>query len=43
LAGLLGFLLAAPIVVAIFVVVQKAYVRDTLKEDVRLPGEAPSR
>jgi predicted PurR-regulated permease PerM len=43
LAGLLGFLLAAPIVVAIFVVVQKAYVRDTLKEDVRLPGEAQSR
>ncbi len=41
LAGLLGFVLAAPIVVAIFVIVQKAYVRDTLKEDVTLPeGEA---
>ena len=39
LAGLLGFVLAAPIVVAIFVVVQKAYVRDTLKEDVTLAGE----
>ena len=39
LAGLLGFVLAAPIVVAIFVIVQKAYVRDTLKEDVTLPGE----
>jgi predicted PurR-regulated permease PerM len=42
LAGLLGFLLAAPIVVAIFVTVQKAYVRDTLKEDVTLPGEKPT-
>lgn len=39
LAGLLGFVLAAPIVVAIFVIVQKVYVRDTLKEEVRLPGE----
>jgi predicted PurR-regulated permease PerM len=39
LAGLLGFVLAAPIVVAIFVIVQKAYVRDTLKEDVTLAGE----
>ncbi len=39
LAGLLGFVLAAPIVVAIFVIVQKAYVRDTPKEDVTLPGE----
>jgi predicted PurR-regulated permease PerM len=39
LAGLLGFVLAAPIVVAVFVVVQKAYVRDTLKEDVTLAGE----
>jgi len=39
LAGLLGFVLAAPIVVAIFVIVQKAYVRDTLKEDITLPGE----
>ena len=43
LAGLLGFLLAAPIVVTIFVIVQKAYVRDTLKEDVTLPGEKPPR
>jgi hypothetical protein len=25
--------------VAIFVIVQKAYVRDTLKEDITLPGE----
>ena len=39
LAGLLGFVFAAPIVVAIFVIVQKAYVRDTLKEDITLPGE----
>jgi predicted PurR-regulated permease PerM len=39
LAGLLGFVLAAPIVVTVFVVVQKAYIRDTLKEDVTLPGE----
>ena len=39
LAGLLGFVLAAPIVVAIFVIVQKAYVRDTLNEDVTLAGE----
>jgi len=43
LAGLLGFMLAAPIVVAIFVVVQKAYVRDTLKENVTLAGEASTR
>ena len=43
LAGLLGFVLAAPIVVAIFVVVQKAYVRDTLKENVTLPGEKLNR
>lgn len=43
LAGLLGFMLAAPIVVAIFVVVEKAYVRDTLKEDVALPGDKPPR
>jgi predicted PurR-regulated permease PerM len=41
LAGLLGFVLAAPIVVVVFVVVQKAYMRDTLKEDVALPGEQP--
>src|SRR5208337_5588227 len=39
LAGLLGFVFAAPIMVAIFVVVQKAYVHDTLKEDITLPGE----
>ncbi len=39
LAGLLGFVFAAPIVVAIFVIVQKAYVHDTLKEDITLPGE----
>jgi predicted PurR-regulated permease PerM len=43
LAGLLGFVLAAPIVVALFVTVQKAYVRDTLKEDITLPGEKPDR
>jgi len=43
LAGILGFVLAAPIVVAIFVIVEKAYVRDTLKEDVRLPGERQTR
>ncbi len=39
LAGLLGFVFAAPIMVAAFVIVQKAYVRDTLKEDITLPGE----
>ncbi len=39
LAGLIGFLMAAPIVVAVFVVVQKVYVRDTLKEPITLPGE----
>jgi predicted PurR-regulated permease PerM len=39
LAGLIGFVLAAPIVVTIFVIVQKAYVRDTLKEKITLPGE----
>jgi len=39
LAGIVGLLLAAPIVVTIFVIVQKAYVRDTLKEAVKLPGE----
>jgi len=43
LAGLLGFLLAAPIMVVIFVIVEKAYVRDTLKEDVTLPGERAKR
>jgi predicted PurR-regulated permease PerM len=37
LAGMLGFVFAAPIVVAIFVIVQKAYVRDTLKEDIIFP------
>ncbi len=42
LAGLLGFVFAARIMVAIFVVVQKAYVRDTLKEDITLPGEKVS-
>lgn len=39
LAGLIGFVFAAPIMVAIFVIVGKTYVRDTLKEDVTLPGE----
>jgi predicted PurR-regulated permease PerM len=39
LAGILGFVFAAPMMVAIFVIVQKAYVRDTLKEDITLPGE----
>ena len=39
LAGILGFVFAAPMMVAIFVVVQKAYVRDTLKEEITLPGE----
>lgn len=39
LAGLLGFVLAAPIVVAIFAFVQKTYVHDTLKEDILLAGE----
>ena len=39
LLGLIGFLIAAPIVVAVFVVVEKVYVRDTLKEPVVLPGE----
>src|SRR5574337_665597 len=39
IAGWVGLLLAAPIVVAIFVIVQKAYVRDTLKEPIRLAGE----
>ena len=39
LAGVLGFVFAAPMMVAIFVVVEKAYVRDTLKEDVSLPGK----
>jgi predicted PurR-regulated permease PerM len=43
LAGILGFVFAAPIVVAIFVIVQKAYLRDTLKEDVTLPGERAKR
>ena len=43
LAGLLGFVLAAPIVVAIFVIVQKAYVRDTLEEDITLAGEKPGQ
>ena len=40
--GLPGFLLAAPIVVAICVMVQKAYVRDTLQEDVTLRGRKSS-
>ncbi len=39
LAGLLGFVFAAPIMVAIFVIVEKTSVRDTLKEDITLPGE----
>jgi len=39
IAGWVGLLLAAPIVVAIFVIVQKAYVRDTLREPIRLAGE----
>jgi predicted PurR-regulated permease PerM len=39
LAGILGFVFAAPITVVIFVVIQKTYVRDTLKEDITLPGE----
>jgi predicted PurR-regulated permease PerM len=38
LAGLVGFVFAAPIVVVIFVIVEKAYVRDTLKGDIALPG-----
>jgi predicted PurR-regulated permease PerM len=43
LAGLLGFVLAAPIMVVIFVIVEKAYVRDTLKKKVTLPGEQTRR
>jgi len=39
LAGILGFVFAAPMMVAAFVIVQKAYVRDTLKEDITLPWE----
>jgi predicted PurR-regulated permease PerM len=39
LAGLLGFVLAAPIVVAIFAIVRKAYLRDALREEVVLAGE----
>jgi predicted PurR-regulated permease PerM len=39
LTGILGFVFAAPMMVAIFVTVEKAYVRDTLKEDITLPGE----
>ena len=39
LAGIPGFVFAAPIMAAVFVIVPKAYVRDTLKEDVTLPGE----
>ena len=39
LAGIVGFVMAAPIVVAVFIVVQKVYVRDTLKEPITLPGE----
>ena len=39
LFGLIGFIIAAPIVVALFVVVQKVYVRDTLKEPVFLPRD----
>jgi len=39
LAGLLGFVFAAPIMVAIFVIVEETYVRDTLKEDITSPGK----
>ncbi|MBV9290502.1 MAG: hypothetical protein JO288_22245 [Hyphomicrobiales bacterium] len=39
LLGLISFVMAPPIVVAVFVVVEKVYVRDTLKEQVVLPGE----
>jgi predicted PurR-regulated permease PerM len=39
LLGIVGFIIGAPIVVALFVVVKKAYVRDRLKEPVVLPGE----
>jgi predicted PurR-regulated permease PerM len=35
-AGLLGFVFAASMLVVIFVIVEKAYARDALKEDVVL-------
>ena len=37
--ALVGFRLAAPIVATILMIVQKAYVRDTLKQPVAPPGE----
>jgi hypothetical protein len=39
IGGRHGLVLATPIVVVIFVFMQKAYVRDALKESVNLPGE----
>lgn len=40
LLGPIGFVIAAPVVVAVFVVVKKVYVRETLKQPVVLPGES---
>lgn len=39
LFGLLGILLAAPLAVVVFVLVKKVWVRETLDEEVELPGE----
>ena len=42
LFGILGVVFAAPIVVVIFVAVQKLYVREALNEPTTLPGETAS-
>jgi predicted PurR-regulated permease PerM len=40
LFGPLGVLLATPLTVVVFVAVKQLYVRDTLHEPTRIPGEA---
>jgi predicted PurR-regulated permease PerM len=41
LFGLAGTIFAAPITVVLFVLIKKLYVRDSLGEPTKLPGEAP--
>ncbi len=39
LFGLLGMLFAAPLTVVLFVIVKKLYIRDTLGDETKIPGE----
>lgn len=43
LFGPLGALVAMPLLVVLFVVVKKVWIKETLEEDVHLPGEEEER